>query len=430
MIVSLLTSLTRVTCFWYVIGVLVMFIGDPKWAQVRYARLMTYPGVPVLELHGLATAAQVQINLVLFWTLPMLALWAIVLGVGYVMTEVRASIALRKQELALKPTGEFWGVRVASFSMGRLPMPTTPARLTTPVEFVPESKAKRGTLWVDFNNALGDVLKKMSENERLLAGELLQMLYAYPNHYTGPGHGVGLLEHTLNVTVEVAGRCTGEFRLPVLASLAHDIGKLITFRETEDGKWERRGLHSREGARILATLPAFQKLPEEHQRGLLLAVKYDHAPNAIPALRSEREPAALALRIINALAQADRSATAAEKDRNLVKLKPEDLLWQDFVDYLREAPVVQRGKKGAANQVNNPADSPYLYIYEAIWRDAAVKRLPEEVAAALDLTRRDAGKVAKYTAILSLTSGAPGIERSASGARLTFPPASAVGEII
>src|SRR5690606_20928372 len=58
------------------------------------------------------------------------------------------------------------------------------------------------------------------------------------------------------------------------------------------------------------------------------------------------------------------------------------------------------GKKGANNQVNNPPDSPYLFLYEAPWRDAAVRRLPEEVAAALDLTRRDAGRVAKYTRIL------------------------------
>src|SRR5690606_2726085 len=71
------------------------------------------------------------------------------------------------------------------------------------------------------------------------------------------------------------------------------------------------------------------------------------------------------------------------------------------VHFLREAPVAQRGKPGGSNQINNPHGSEFLYIYEAPWRDAAIKRLPEEVAAALDLTRRDTGRLAKYTKILA-----------------------------
>ena len=241
----------------------------------------------------------------------------------------------------------------------------------------------------------------LTPEERVLCEELIQLLAAYPHHFAGHGHGVGLLEHTLNVVAEVADKCTAEFRLPVIAALAHDIGKLISFVPTSNGEWRRQGLHSREGARILATLPSFPLLPEDYRNALLLAVKYGHAPNKIPSLRGDTKASMLALRVIAAMSQADRSATAGEKDRNLVKLQPEDLLWQDFVDFLREAPIVQRGKMGAANQVNNPPGSPYLYIYEAPWRDAAMHRMPAEVAAALDLTRRDAGKLAKYTRILA-----------------------------
>ncbi|KVP16798.1 hypothetical protein [Burkholderia ubonensis] len=402
MITSLSTSLTRVTIFWYIIGALFLFVGDPEWAEAIYQRLMVYPWVPVLEMHGLGTAAAVQWRLLLYWTVPMLMLWAVSLGVGAFVAEVKCQLGLRKQRLNLKPTGSFWNVTVPAYSLGRLPRATTPALTGQSVTLggagadVKGKKAAR----VELQGAMKEAVKMLTPAERQLAEELLQLLLQAPDHYAGLGHGVGLLEHTLNVVTEAAAKVTPEFRMPLLAALSHDIGKLITFQPDGKGGWKRKGLHSRESARILATLPAFQELPELHQRALLLAVKYDHAPNKMPELRGEREACTLALRTISALSQADRKATADEKERHLERLQPEDLLWKDFVDFLREAPVVQRGKKGVANQVNNPPDSPYLFLYEAPWRDEAVRRLPAEVAAALDLTRRDAGKMAKYTRIL------------------------------
>lgn len=400
MITSLITSLARVTIFWYALGLLIMFIGDPDWAETAYSRLMHYPGVPHIEMHGLGTAATVQFHLLAYWTLPVLLLWAIALLVGYAVIEVRFQLQQKNQKVQLKPRGLFWGVTVAGYSLGALPMATVPKLTGEKVAFATDGEAKRDVAAVQVKGAMKEAVKMLTPAERQLSEELLQLLLADPNHFAGLGHGVGLLEHTLNVVTEAAAKCTPEFRMPLLAALAHDVGKLVTFKPDGKGGWKRQGLHSRESARILATLPGFQELPEMHQRALILAVKYDHAPSKIPELRGEREATQLAMRTISALAHADRTATAAEKDRNLEKLQPEDLLWKDFVDYLREAPVVQRGKKGVANQVNNPPDSEYLFIYEAQWRDEAVRRMPPEVAAALDLTRRDAGKLAKYTRIL------------------------------
>lgn len=401
MITSLSTSLLRVTLFWYVIGILVFFLGDPAWAEAVFTRLTHYPLVPELELHGLNTAAAVQWRLLVYWTVPVLILWVSSLGVGALVAEVQCQLALRKQRAHLKPAGEFWKVVVAHYSLGRLPRSTTPALVGQPVSLGPAKGAKgQDVARVELQGAISEAVKLLTAPERQLAEELLQLLLQAPDHYAGAGHGVGLLEHTLNVVTEAAGKVTSEFRLPLLAALSHDIGKLVTFQRDKNGAWVRRGLHSRESARILATLPAFRDLPDLHQRALLLAVKYDHAPSKMPELRGERDACTLAMRTISALAQADRKATADEKERHLERLQPEDLLWKDFMDFLREAPVVQRGKKGVANQVNNPPDSPYLFVYEAPWRDEAVRRLPAEVAAALDLTRRDAGKMAKYTRIL------------------------------
>ena len=402
MINSLVSSLARVTLTWYIIGILVFCLGDPMWAEEAHHRIVGFPGVTAFAMTGWTTAFKVQLSLLTYWTMPVLIAWVSFILGGALFAKF--SVLFRKKTLAfgLAPTGVYWGVFVPKYSIGKLPQPTTPALTGNAVQFSTGFRfgSKSATL-VEVKGPIKTAVGFLSSKERALAEELMQLLAVSPDHYAGLGHGVGLMEHTFNVLAEAASKCTADFRLPFLAALAHDIGKLITFQPDGEGGWVRKGLHSREGARILATLPAFSALPDLDQTALILAIKYDHAPTKMPFVRGAREPSMLALRVISALAAADRSATAGEKDRHLEKLKPEDLLWQDFIYFLREAPVVQKGKKGAANQVNNPPDSPFLFIYEAPWRDAAVKRLPAEVAAALDLTRRDTGKLAKYTRILA-----------------------------
>jgi len=400
MISSLPNSLTRITIFWYVIGFLLLFIGHPDWAEAGYLRMaQLFPWVPETEFDGLSTAAAVQWRLLIYWTAPVAGLWFLAIILGAAISEVRCQLTMRQQLKNLRPTGSFGQVSVAAYSLGALPLSTVPALSGGRITFS-KADAKAGEGFVEFKGVVADTIKMLSAGERQLCEELVQLLSAAPQHYAGLGHGVGLLAHTLNVVSEAAGKCTPEFRLPLLAAFAHDVGKLITFQPDGEGGWVRRGLHSRESARILATLPGFQELPEIHQRALILAVKYDHSPNKMPQLRGDRDASMLALRIINALSQADRAATADEKARHLERLQPEDLLWKDFTDFLREAPIATRGKKGGTNMVNNPPDSPYLFIYEAAWREAAIRRMPPEVAAALDLTRRDPGKLAKYTKIL------------------------------
>lgn len=398
MISSLLVSLTRVVLFWYFIGVLVLFLGDPAWAEVAYARLSMFSFVPELELHGLATAASVQFRLLAYWTVPVLLICSVVLILGGVAAYVQTQGILRLRAKKVSREGCFWGVAVSTRSLGKLPLATTPGLTGTRIVLSGAPAAHEHG--VELSGRMAEAMKLLTVAEVHLCEQLLQLLYASKDHFAGLGHGVGLLEHTMNVVSEAVPKVTADFRLPLMAALAHDIGKLVTFYQDESGAWQRRGLHSRESARILATLPAFQQLPELHQRALLLAVKYDHAPSKMPELASDHDATMLALRTISALTHADRKATADEKSRHLERLQPEDLLWKDFSDFLRNAPVVERGKKGQDNQVNNPADGAYLYIYEAPWRDAAMLRLPAEVAAALDLTRRDAGKLAKYTQIL------------------------------
>lgn len=401
MISSLSTSLARVTIFWYIIGLLVMFFGHPDWAEAGYLRVaQLFPWVPQIEFDGLSTAGKIQWSLITYWTFPVLIVWAVALLFGAGLSEIKCQLAMNRQLKNLRPNGEFAGVKVASYSLGQLPLATTPGLEGSRISLT-KRDAKRGDGYVELKGAVASAAKLLNPAERLLCEQLLQVLSAKPDHYAGLGHGVGLLAHTLNVVSQAASKVTPEFRLPLIAALAHDVGKLVTFIPDGAGGWKRKGLHSRESARIVATLSGFLELPELHRDALLLAIKYDHNPNKMPFLRGDRESHMLALRVINALSQADKAATAEEKERHLERLQPEDVLFQDFCTFLREAPIATRGKKGTANMVNNPPDNDFIFIYEAAWREAAISRLAPEIAAALDLNRRDSGKLAKYTKILT-----------------------------
>lgn len=374
-------------------------MGAPQWAESRLLSLQALPWVPVFETTGITTAAKVQWTLLAYWTIPLLCLWAGAAFLGLLTSEIQYQFYAHKLKISMLPRGNYWGVTVDPRSMGALPLATTPKLVGNKVSLSGSSGRKINS--VNLQGRVKEAFKLLTVAELKFCEEVIQVLLTKPDHFAGLGHGVGLLEHTFNVVSESATKCTPEFRLPLIAALCHDTGKLVTFRPDGKGGWEKRGLHSRESARIIATLPAFQELPQLHRNALLLAIKYDHNPNKMPEVEGNKEASMLAMRVISALAQSDRQATAAEKERNLEKLQPEDLLWKDFVDFLREAPVVQLGKPGVSNQLNNPSNSEYLYVYEAAWREAAIKRMPDEVAAALDLNRRDAGKLAKYTKVLA-----------------------------
>lgn len=394
MLGSLTSSLVRVFLFWYLLGLSVFFLGDPAWAERAWQWLSFYPHTPALELKGIHSAFTVQWHLLLYWTVPAVLLTITAVAAGATFSAFQYFMKERNTAQAVKAEGSFWGVYIPDFSFGKIPPATVPRlagrRLALP--------GGTGTP-IQMSAQLTAICQWMTPAERGLCEDILQLLCADPDHYAGQGHGVGLLEHTLNVVAEVAPRCTQDFRLPLVAAFAHDVGKLLTFVPDGKGGWFRKGWHTREGMRIIATLPSFQALDQLTREALLLVVKYEHSPKHMPILRGKVESQQLALRIFSALAKADQQATAAEKNRHLDKLQPEDLLWLDFVTNLREAPVVQRGKPGVVNQVNYP-EGEFLYLYEAPWREAAVRRLPAEVAAALDLTRRDAGSLAKYTRYL------------------------------
>ena len=406
MITSLFTSSIRVLLAWYMLSLLVLFLGNPEWAQSFYISLARYPFVPQVEFKGLESAAEIQLNLLIYWTLPLLSFVFVQLFLSRAWMSVHIKKMKSDEVHRLDRTGEFSGVKVASYSIGPLAMPTVPLPAKKKIRFfntnypIGPLKYDKKAIKLKVSDEVAIFLNTCTPDEILVCSELVQVLAEHPGHYAGAGHGVDLLEHTFNVAAEALKRCTPEFRLPFIAAFAHDIGKLITFRKDAAGEWERVGWHSREGARILAALPSFSALPISEQRALILTLKHGHKSYQLPTLAGDTQATLLAQRILYSVSAADKSATSAEKDRNLEKLKPQELLWQDFIKNIRTAPVVQRGPRGLSNQLNLPPGNPYVFIYESACREAAIKRLPEEVAAVLDLNRRNTGKIAKYTQIL------------------------------
>ena len=75
----------------------------------------------------------------------------------------------------------------------------------------------------------------------------------------------------------------------ILAGIAHDIGKVRCFKRGSDGTITVIGLHDMVGSRILASLPEFWRIVDDHgvhddyiQRLLTQSIRYYHHPNAYP----------------------------------------------------------------------------------------------------------------------------------------------------
>jgi len=130
------------------------------------------------------------------------------------------------------------------------------------------------------------------------------LLECYAAHTDWPAASQGrhsdtsLLQHTVNVrstALALAQQRSQPLPLAELAALAHDLGKLVTFRH--DGRqWIRTSpLHDRRSAMLLATLPEWQMLSREDQEDLTIAVAYHHHPERSPASASRGAKHLLAL---------------------------------------------------------------------------------------------------------------------------------------
>ena len=155
-----------------------------------------------------------------------------------------------------------------------------------------------------------------------LAVTLLERYLAYPSWpadvpetHGNPSrhHGdASLGEHVAAVrkrALELAQRAALPPALVEQVALAHDLGKLVTFQSEADHWIRVLRHHDRMSSQILTALPEWQALPADEREDLRIAVRFHHAPTAIPLDASQR-----ALSLLSILAQAHKQTALWETD--------------------------------------------------------------------------------------------------------------------
>jgi len=155
-----------------------------------------------------------------------------------------------------------------------------------------------------------------------LAVALLERYIAYPawpadvpetNGKPSRHHGTAsLAQHAVGVRqrcLELAVRANLPPALVEQVALAHDLGKLATFRPEHDTWIRVFRHHDRMSSQILTALPGWQTLPPEEREDLRIAVRFHHNASAIPLDASNRARALLSI-----LAQAHKQTALWETD--------------------------------------------------------------------------------------------------------------------
>ena len=142
-----------------------------------------------------------------------------------------------------------------------------------------------------------------------LAERLLRITAAHGEWPASIGHHgagrCGLAEHKADLLMRVlaqlrASRIDEEDAAAVrVLALVHDLGKIISFQRTARGRWQRRDrLHAQHTAKVLLALPEFAREHGHDEERILLAVEFDHNPEAVP-LEFRQQVAAIS-RIVKA----------------------------------------------------------------------------------------------------------------------------------
>lgn len=101
--------------------------------------------------------------------------------------------------------------------------------------------------------------------------------------YQGHKNKKGDVSFPLLDSTKVEFRFDKDDPLPILAALAHDIGKITCYQLNSDGTvTEVKKHHDVEGARLLRCIPEVMDLPWEDQMALLIACEYYHHIGSLP----------------------------------------------------------------------------------------------------------------------------------------------------
>lgn len=375
---KLLKSFIYVFGFWWMLFAIWWGVTDPQTNYEGLVRLhKLLPFMPLVMPEGAINVLHawgMQKQVVMYWTVPMLVASSLmaVIGAGamwyFAWTEHKA----RKEREESK--GKFRG---ASVTMGPLPMPKS----------TPRDK-------LDLGAADSEAFDCMSEGEKALLVDIIGIISAHPNAYSGSGIGVSLLEHTVRV-VEEALSSKNRPGLSAIVAAAHETGKITAYKKEPDGEWVRVKNPDREAAKHMATLDSWWSLPSDTRLAVLFAVKYKSAPAQLPEVDDNPHIHKLAKDLLYRAAESTGKVAAVAKERVLAKQELPAVALKGFLDALPTLPFqdgLPKGVKAVGWKVGTR-----VYLLEMHLRNTVMAKLDPDIRGALEGAYAGRDSLAKFT---------------------------------
>lgn len=375
---KLLKSFITVALFWFVATTLYWSMANPQtqWEALNNLK-HAFPFLPfeVPKTASVLGSLSVQVAVVKFWTIPVLAVTALMCLLGW--GAVWALTYRKHQERAgrEKGTGNFRGMKI---TLGALPTPLA----------LPRDE-------LDLSSADSEALDRLTEKEKRLLGDVLGIASAHPDAFSGEGNGASLLEHMLNVSSKALERQ----RYPGLSAIvaaAHELGKITAWTRGESGEWVETKNQDREAAKHLTGLDSWWALEKESRLALMLAVKYHSNPRQLPDVDGEHRIYRLARDLLDNASEAQVEAVVEEKQKTLEKHELPDVLFDAFI---RALPTLSFQSFGMPKNVPAVAwkVGTRVYMLEIKLRETVMARLSQDVRGALTSTGKDRSKLAPFT---------------------------------
>ena len=324
-----------------------------------------------------------------YWTFPSLLITAIAIILGIFLAFLIEFLSIRKKNNIIKPADEWRGIKV---SMGKLPLPAWKPELQKCNTFILNTVRT-----LNKNNKPKDNLSEQLESRHLqILCEILSYIDSNKDAFVGPGHGVNLLQHTLDV-LKRSWTPNCDPLTPIVAA-AHDAGKVLAWqRHPENNEWRRVGFHDDYGMLLISSLDSFQALDEEEKSVLKICIGYGHKENKIPILSK-----GLALRvekILSIVNQMDRLQTSIEKKEVLDKGLSLDVVIDAFIRAVKDSPFNTSETPNGSESICFRKGQT-LYLLEPGFRDIFLSKLPEDIAAGFGSGFRKMGNMSPPTVAL------------------------------
>lgn len=319
-------------------------------------------------------AAAFQWAGVMMWSLPVFMIWLGALLVGTLIAYVIYLLGDRSLHSRAIARGNFRG---AGITRGSMPMPCIQKH----------SRISGGAIKIEG--------VKLNKEEQAFLGEVLGILRDNQHAYAGPGHGVGLYEHSMSVIDRALSEPGCDSNL-VLAAACHDLGKITSYRKNSKGEWESFRLHAQESARLMAGMDTWWQLPEEQRETIRLACKYDHSPQDFPLSGNVKLDDGVR-GLIQRLRDIDGKQTAAEKVE--VKKRYGDMseyLFRLFDEHLDRLPFnTTTSPKGAATVGLKKENR--IFLFEVKLRERLISSVDKDLWASLGGDFRKSGEIHEFT---------------------------------